>query len=223
MELWEQSLHVQRHLAHVQIQEIENYSRAIESLLSAEAQRIADELERQAATLPVDVRGEYYAYNAENYQDFRMHFPNRLRLTLISAAHSALEDRVLSVCSMLQSMKKIELSLRDLAGRSSMGKAQLYLSKVLILPIAENIWKPLEPYNKIRNLIAHADGYCSNEPTNSSIRAFILSQSAISLDPLSNIIVTPKFLSQYISVIRDFYAGLFTAGEAWMQGHSTAA
>jgi len=198
-----------------QLNEIRDYSTAVEGLLAREASTVGQELDDAARKLPEDERPDFYADNAEYFQYLDTHFPNRHRLSLISMAYSVFEDYLVATCRMLKKQKNLELGLRDLSGNSQTNKAKKYLSKVLNVPLDEQSWRTMEAYASIRNVIVHGNGHCTAENRKPVADFATEHPELLTLDHLDGIIASDKLLPAYLASIRDFYAVLFSALGTW--------
>ena len=208
-------LQIHRYLAAVGITEIRRYAEVMEALLNREGAEIGRKLEARALDFPEDVREEFYEYNSEHYQELVWHFPNQFRMSLVSTAYTMLEERVVNVAKTLETIRKSKVTLTDFKG-DAYSRARLYLAKIIELPLNDEDWQPLDPFNFVRNVVVHNAGQIDKSHKRyPAVQQHIALNGHISADHLDNLILTEGYVEAYLNEIENFFSRLFGAWEKW--------
>lgn len=208
-------LQVHRNLALIGIQEIRDYSDAIESLITNEAARIGRELEEYASHLREEEKEEFYEHNAEYYQNLAIHFPNQFRLGLVSSSYSVLEDRIVRIADTLGTSMQSKVKINDFKG-DAYSRAKVFLDKVVQLPIEPSAWEGVAHYNLIRNAIVHNSGRLNKDHNKfRAVSGFIHKHRNIEADDSGGIIVNSGFVAAYLNEIELLFKEIFRAWEQW--------
>ena len=144
-----------------QLEELREYVKVMEQLISGELAREEDALANGAAQLAEEHRAEYYADNADYLQLVSDTFTNRLRLSCITLAHSVIESHLVRTVKDLS--KDRSLKINDLSGNSPIDKSRKYLSAVLGVELQDRPWENLKAWSKLRNIVVHSDGHPTTE------------------------------------------------------------
>jgi len=86
-------------------------------------------------------------------------FPDILWRTTFLHSYFRFESSLDQICKNLQQTEDYKLGLSDVAGKG-IERASAYLKKVsnITEPFADNTWRKLNDYNKLRNIFVHGDG-----------------------------------------------------------------
>jgi hypothetical protein len=204
-------LQIHQHLSSVRIQELREYSRAMEALLRQESNRIENKLEEEARKLDEEVREQFYEYNSEHYQNLAVHFPNQFRQSLVSAAYTTLENEVVSIANTLGTEIKSKVKVNDFKG-DAYSRAKTFLEKVIQLEVDKEAWDSLVHYNLVRNFIVHHAGHLDKKHNKyKAAQGFIEKHPHIEVDNMDGILISSEYIHDYLEKIQSLFNQLLEA------------
>src|ERR1700730_3161783 len=91
--------------------------------------------------------GPTNAFELSYLELLEKHYPDLTRKSLFADIYSAVETNLINACRDAEERKNLSLSLTDLSGLSSIGKAKKYLEKVAGIKFPDtHEWKELNNY-----------------------------------------------------------------------------
>ncbi|WP_157485840.1 hypothetical protein [Flavobacterium soli] len=96
---------------------------------------------------------------SEYSNDIEKQFVQRFRYSVIIQIYSFLEAELNKICQTIHENFDVKFRLSDLKGANDIDRVKLYLLKTLNHDISKiKLWKFVNDFRKIRNLIVHSDG-----------------------------------------------------------------
>lgn len=122
-------------------------------------ERINADLEQ----LDLDDRGNYYSQMFEREELSIRELQRQQRYSLCLSLCSFFEGRLQSICVNIEKDFNFKVKIADLNGNDDLMGYWNYLEKVYEMPVdsLEPLFTPIKQIKKIRNIIAHYDGYAT--------------------------------------------------------------
>jgi hypothetical protein len=195
-----------------QLEELREYVKVMEGLISGELAREEQALAKGAAHLAEEHRADYYADNADYLQLVSDTFTNRLRLSSITLAHSIIESRLIRTVKDLG--KDRPLKINDLSGNSPIEKCKKYFSAVLGVALNQSHWEKLKIWSKLRNIIVHSDGHPTKEDEQNLERLLRQYPDDLRIENYQ-LVASASLILHFISDIENLNNELATSLVAW--------
>ena len=186
--------------AEMRLEQLRQYSMKFETLLTEEAESIAEQAKEVGEKL-LDLEGEDYMdeYEFDHWQVTTV-FPEVLRNSLFVSLYSLLENYLNTLCGMFFRENDVAVELADLTG-TGIFRAEAYLSKVVGMPFPTGpTWDKVLNFNRLRNTIVHAEGRVGpNSPK--KLVNYVKHHPSLSVDSGHRLALGDEFVDDAISVI----------------------
>jgi hypothetical protein len=147
------------------LDELHDLAELSEKLLENELEALSVRVEDKVCTLDSPEKEDELAWYNDDFYRLSIIFPRIQRYALFTATMSAIEYHLYRMCKVAQQIGNHSLSLKDLSGRGIV-RSLAYLTKVCGYKISQETDSEaydLKMYQKIRNVIIHADGLPKND------------------------------------------------------------
>ena len=193
-------------LLELRFSELHDTIELAERLLGEEVARFGKRVSEQVATMSEEQRKEFYEYMSDEYWQLHERSPNILRRALFLICYSDIEAYLNRMCRIAQQKLRLSLSLNELAGRG-IKRARLYLAKVasVAFPADSEEWQRLTDYNKLRNVIAHAEGQLSESDRRGHLGQYIAHHPYLQLESDEDILVQEGFCEEVVETALRFF------------------
>lgn len=208
---------VRHHFMKFELEQLEEYAKKLESLLSREAKKLETLLKKEAAKLEQQKKDEFFENYTDDFWMLQEVFPNIFRASLFIACYALLENQLIDICELLQRQYNYTIKVSDLKGRG-ITVAQNYFKKVVCIDFPDQLphWDKIRKYNLIRNVVVH--NRCRLDEDNKhakEIRTFIKNSASLSLDANEYIQFSKKFIVEVFDSLNGFSNDFFKAWAAW--------
>jgi len=174
-------------LAGIQFKMSEEALALLESCLHEEARK----WEKRINDLPDEKQAEFAKYYSDDFHDVSKEFPDLLRKSFLLASYSIFEHNLKLLCKAYDKAK--ELNGFDFSAKHNIITLKSHLMKnpEFCSATDSESWQHFENViNKIRNSIAHKNGYIEDNTINRTAREYISTSESLSLDHHDNIEIT---------------------------------
>jgi len=192
-------------IVEAQIHDLVELNRSMERLLDDEVKRLNNYLEEITKNFDADRRAETYEHFADTHYKYSDMFPTMIRSSLLVSCYGFLETNLLRLCDWLQSERSLEVNAKGQYGRGIF-QAKTYFLKVLKLPfpVQAPCWQEVVETNRIRNAIAHADGFV--HPANTKLDADIKANSHyLSKDNANHLVIAGGYISHFLQTVQQLF------------------
>jgi hypothetical protein len=145
--------------SHIEFNHFRNYLTKMNGFLDQEYSLIEAEFEINHVDVDHEIAMDMYADLNQHRMMLTEAYPNILRESFYISMYSCFEDRLISMCRLVQEELEFPFSLKELNGQL-ITQARKYLEKVGAIEFTsfETHWKDALFINRIRNNITHQRG-----------------------------------------------------------------
>ncbi len=194
------------------LDELDQYRVRIEEFITNEIAELRVRFEKELSELTEDQRYEWEEFYLYEQLLLSKVFTRTLRASVLVAAYTLFEASLDAICSAEQKCHGHVLTPADLAGQG-VQRAKLYLSKVcgVTFPEESREWNRLMDLNKIRNVLAHADGNIKRVRNPDIIREVVGRTPGLRLQNNSYLEIDQEYVALTIGDVRSFFSVLHKA------------
>lgn len=170
-----------------------------ERLLKEEAADFEARVDAMAAEMSEELREGFYEFMSDEYWQIHERFPNILRRALFLYCYAEIEAYLNKICHIAQKQYNLDLPLNKVMGKG-IERAKLYLTKVagVTFPYDSCEWRELTNYNKLRNVLAHAEGRLSHAERERHLRDYVDRHPHLKLEFDGSIIIQEGFCEEVV-------------------------
>lgn len=155
------TLSISKRLFEFGFKSLERYLEEVDDSLKIKWQDFAEKTDKELKTLTEAESEEYIDIIYDDLAMVRDTLPQINGQTQILCIYAFMEHELIKLCKQYRRSNNIEMSVTDLKG-GGLQASRAYLEKVARFKLVENeVWKRLNTFNKIRNVVAHYNGYLS--------------------------------------------------------------
>jgi len=139
-------------------------------------------------------------------------YPSITLSSLAIMAFAVFEQSLSLVCSALADMHNLKLGLPDLAGHSTLEKAQCYFTRVLGLKIEfarSSKWQRIKGHQDVRNLLAHNGGFLDDSERSERIAKFVKSNKVGLRIEKGTLQIDKVYVEKLVNDIQEWLIDLF--------------
>lgn len=165
-----------------------NYVNEVSEALEKRWQELAAKIEEDLNAITSEESEEYIDVIYDDMAMVRNALPQINGQAQILNIYAFMEHELIRLCEQYMRANNLSVSVTDLKG-GGLQSSRVFLEKVAMFELKENeVWDRLNNFNKVRNVIAHYNGYLSSDYYHyKRLKKFISSNPAfIEFKPLSN-------------------------------------
>jgi hypothetical protein len=198
--------------------ELEEYLKTTEKYLEKARTEWEAWFDEQTKHLTPEERNEIGESYSDTYWDYAETFPRILRNSFFVSAYSLLEHKMAIICRWLKKDKQIPISWSDLRG-GTLDQFKNYCKLAsLDLTYADQNWKEINDYRRIRNCIVHNRGLIKGSREERDLRDYITPKGIISQDTIEEeIALTEQFCKEVTKTIWRFLSKVIEAYKSQSQ------
>ncbi|MCF6256283.1 MAG: hypothetical protein L3J98_08030 [Gammaproteobacteria bacterium] len=212
------TLNISKRLFNYGLDSLERYLVEVDNALDKSWNEFADKTEKEIKSLTEEESEEYIDIIYDDISMIRDILPQINGQAQILNIYAFMEHELIRLCEQYKRANKIDVSVNDLKG-GGLHSSRAYFKKVAKFDLADDdTWERLNNFNKIRNVIAHYNGYLSSDYYHyKKIKKFISTNPTfIDFKPIGNgskssgeIIVKSECTKQFREDVESYFEELF--------------
>lgn len=180
-----------------------------EKKIDSQAKLITDELERD----------DFYAWNQDEYWNYKETFPRILLNSFHVTAYTLLESEFYSIAAKIGKKKNQIFYVTDIKGRDHMQSGCLYIKKLTNIKCTEfTSWNEIVEGQRLRNIIVHSNGKLTKDnDIKLATKHKVLSKSVKPLPSLgldNEISISHDYAKTFLNAMSSFFTQLYQSAKA---------